>query len=395
MRRPLVERLNGLLFEVGATGTSGDRTLLDGASHIAHMVGIPFVSVQQVVQDAERALWGAEETSQPPEHPVPRPQEQEQEAHLTTESADHTALGEAAAPLPIAAAPRTSTDQCLEEETQGPREQQLSGSDANPAGSATASAVLVAGYPLPSRGLSVEPTRDAAPDSPGTARLILRPEEETHGLRAHPRSQQQSRPARSQTRRRSHRRGQQLPPELTRRLSPKEAQQEPRSTPEERARDRALVAFSAEFEGDHQEIQKNRNEGLPLSRLLMGWEELCLDYPDRRKSFDQVVGESLETFLTNNHYVISGHGRRRKVRPGPGWRPILHRSASPQQESPDAAALLSWSPFDDDYDPIQAAFEHCGWSAPSGTTHVVFHPDHWAGRDMDLHSIRTDDGFGD
>ena len=61
-----MERLNGLLFEVGATGTSGDRTLLDGASHIAHIVGIPFVSVQQVVQEAERALWGAEETSQPP-----------------------------------------------------------------------------------------------------------------------------------------------------------------------------------------------------------------------------------------------------------------------------------------------------------------------------------------
>ena len=252
---------------------------------------------------------------------------------VTTESADHSALDDAAAPLPLAAAPRIATDQ--------------------------------------------------------------RPEEETHGLRAHQRSQQQSRPARSQTRRRSHRRGQQLPPELTRRLSPEEAQQEPRSTPEERARDRALVAFSAPFEGDHQEIQKNRNEGLPLSRLLMGWEELCLDYPDRRKSFAQVVGESLETFLTHNRYVISGHGRRRKVRPGPGWRPILHRSASPQQESPDAAALLSWSPFDDDYDPIQAAFEHCGWSAPSGTTHVAFHPDHWAGRDMDLHSIRTDDGFGD
>ena len=62
-----------------------------------------------------------------------------------------------------------------------------------------------------------------------------------------------------------------MPP--TRRLSPEEAQQ-PRSAPEERARNRAVVAFSNYFEGDAEEAQQARTEGQPLSRLLMGWEDL-------------------------------------------------------------------------------------------------------------------------
>ena len=73
-------------------------------------------------------------------------------------------------------------------------------------------------------------------------------------------------------------------------------------------------------------------------------------------------------------------------------RPILHGPDSPQSESEEAVAWWR-TPIEDDHDPVQEAFEHWVWSAPSGTTHDDFHPDHWGGGDD--FEVRTENSYGD
>ena len=111
-----------------------------------------------------------------------------------------------------------------------------------------------------------------------------------------------------------------------------------------------------------------------------------MDFLDRHKTFAQVVGEPLETFLTTHHYRLSGSGRRRRVRPGPEWRPMQCSHFRPQWETEEVSDPET-PPMDDSFDPIEEAFEHWGWATPSGFRVGEVHSD------VDALSVRTYNEF--